>query len=136
MKRAARIAVGVLAVIGVIAIVLSVLAQFAIDCTSQRISSAASPSGRRVAEHYQVICESDGTPKTEIQLVQDGVRVSTEIGVSTTNQIGLTWRDEETLIVAVPPGMDQAFDRSLQGVALKFQVVEHFDPTSVRQDEL
>lgn len=123
MKRAARIAVGNLAVVGAAAIVLSVLAQFAVDCEGQRISSAASPNGKIVAEHHQSTCKSDNIPKAEIQLVHAGTRVGTEIGVATTNRIGLTWEDDTSLVVSVPPGMDGAFDRELQGVRLKFEVV-------------
>lgn len=123
MRRAGRIAIGILAVVGAAAIVLSVVAQFAVDCSTQRISSAASPSGNRVAEHYQTMCRSDGVPKTEIHLVQDGARVSTEIGVSSTNWIGLDWRDEDSLVISVPPGMDKAFDRTMEGVELEFEVV-------------
>lgn len=52
-----------------------------------------------------------------------GARVGTEIGVATTNSIGLTWEDDDSLVVSVPPGMDKAFDRDLQGVQLKFEVV-------------
>lgn len=67
MRRAGRIAVGVLAVVGAAAVVLNVVSQFAVDCSTQRISSAASPSGEKVAEHYQTVCRSDGVPRTEIQ---------------------------------------------------------------------
>lgn len=123
MRRAARIAVGSLAVVGAAAIVLCVLAQFAVDCEGQRISSAASPNGKIVAEHHQNTCRSDNIPKAEIQLVHGGTRVGTEIGIATTNRIGLTWEDDTSLVVSVPPGMDGAFDRELQGVRLKFEVV-------------
>ena len=123
MKRGARIAVGSLAVVGAAAIALSVVAQFAVDCAGQKISYAASPSGKTVAEHHQITCRSDNIPKAEIQLVRAGARVGTEIGVATTNSIGLTWEDDDSLVVSVPPGMDKAFDRELQGVQLKFEVV-------------
>ena len=123
MKRAARIAVGSLAVVGLVAIALSLLARFAVDCVGQKISSAASPSGKTVAEHHQTTCRSDNIPKTEIQLVHSGSRVGTEIGVATTNSIGLTWDGDDSLVVSVPPGMDKAFDRDLQGVHLKFVIV-------------
>jgi hypothetical protein len=62
-------------------------------------------------------------PKTQIHLVQNGERVSTEIGASTTNRIGLAWKDEDSLLISVPPGLDKAFDRKMQGVDLEFQVV-------------
>ncbi len=106
MKRAGRIAVGSLAVVGAAAIALSVLAQFAVDCEGRRISSAASPSGKIVAEHHQNTCRSDNIPKAEIQLVRAGTRVGTEIGVATTNIIGLAWKDDTSLVISVPPGMD------------------------------
>lgn len=123
MKRAAQIVVGSLAVVGVAAIVLSVLGQFAVDCEGRRISSAASPNGQIIAEHHQDTCRSDNIPKAQIQLVRAGTRVGTEIGIATTNSIGLTWVDDTSLVISVPPGMDGAFDRELQGVRLKFEVV-------------
>jgi hypothetical protein len=123
VKRAARVAVGSLAVVGAAAIALSLLAQFAVDCEGRRISSAASPSGKTIAEHHQTTCRSDNIPKSEIQIVRAGTRVGTEIGVATTNSIGLAWEDDDSLVVSVPPGMDKAFDRELQGVRLKFEVV-------------
>ena len=109
--------------VGAAAIVLSVVAQFAVDCEGRRISSAASPSGKIVAEYHQNTCRSDNIPKAEIQLVHAGTRVGTEIGVATTNSIGLTWEDDTSLVISVPPGMDGAFDRQLHGVRLKFEVV-------------
>jgi hypothetical protein len=123
MRRSARIAVGALAVVGLAAILMTLFVQFAVDCSGQRISSAASPSGKRVAEHHQTVCRSDSVPKTQIHLVQNGARVSTEIGTSTTNRIGLAWKDEDSLLISVPPGLDNAFDRKMQGVDLEFQVV-------------
>jgi hypothetical protein len=123
VKRVARIAVGSLAVVGAAAIAVSVLAQFAVDCEGQRISSAASPNGKIVAEYHQNTCRSDNIPKAEIQLVHAGTRVGTDIGIATTNSIGLTWEDDTSLVVSVPPGMDGAFDRELLGIRLKFEVV-------------
>ena len=123
MKRAGRIAVGSLAVVGAVAIVLSVMAQFAVDCEGQRISSAVSPDGKVVAEHHQYTCRADHIPQSEIQLVSADTRVGTKIGVATTNSIGLTWENDTSLVIFVPPGMDGAFDRELQGVRLKFEVI-------------
>jgi hypothetical protein len=123
MRRSTGIAVGALAVVGLAAILITIFAQFAVDCSGQRISSADSPSGKRVAEHHQTVCRSDPVPKTQIHLVQNGERVSTEIGASTTNRIGLAWKDEDSLLISVPPGLDKAFDRKMQGVDLEFQVV-------------
>jgi hypothetical protein len=127
VKHGARIAVGSLAVVGAAAIALSVVAQFAVDCAGQKISSAASPDGKTVAEHHQITCRTDNIPKAEIQLVRAGARVGTDIGVATTNRIGLTWEADDSLVVSVPPGMDKAFDRELQGVQLRFELVPGAD---------
>src|SRR5687768_5995645 len=98
------------------------------DCTTQRISKVASPSGERIAEHYQTTCKSEGAAKTEIHLVQDGTRVSTQIGATVVGRIGLIWKDEHSLLISVPPGMDKAFDRPMQGVNLEFKVVDGAAP--------
>jgi hypothetical protein len=137
MKRGARVSVGVLAAVGLAAIVLTLFAPMVVDCSGQRISRAVSPSGNRVAEHHQVTCRSDPVPKTQIHLIQNSERVSTHIGSSTANRIALAWSDEDTLVISVPPGLDKAFDRKMQGVNLEFQVVSDATPlipdTSIEQ---
>jgi hypothetical protein len=124
MKLEARIAIGIAAAIGVAAIAFSVVGPFVSDCTTRRFSSVASPSGKRVAELYQTVCKSDGVPKTEIHLIQDGARFRTEIGQSSTSKVDLIWRDEHSLVISVPPGMDNALDRPMQGVNLEFRIVD------------
>lgn len=37
--------------------------------------------------------------------------------------IGLAWRDDDLLVVSVPPGMDKAFDRTMEGVELEFEII-------------
>lgn len=125
MRREAKVAICILAAIGVAAILASALGPFATDCTTHRISSVASPSGEKTAEHFETFCKSEGMQKTEIHLVRDGVRTRTAIGRSITGRIGLVWQDEDSLIITVPPGMENAFDRPMQGVDLKFDVVGH-----------
>ena len=123
MKPGAKATVGVLAAIGLAAVGASVLGPFMSDCTTQKISSVTSPSGERIAEHYHTECKSESAPKVEVHLVQDGTRVSTVIGAATAGQIKLNWKDEHSLVIFVPPGMDKAFGRPMQGVNLEFQVV-------------
>jgi hypothetical protein len=122
MRRETRIAVGIAAAIGVAAIGISVLGPFMSDCLTQRFSSVASPSGKKLAEYYQTVCKSDGGTKAEIHLVQDGARVRTEIGQAGNDEIGLAWKDEHLLVITVPPGMEKAFNRRMQGVDLEFRV--------------
>jgi hypothetical protein len=124
VRREAKVAICILAAIGVVAIAASLLGPFVTDCTTKRISSVASPSGGKKAEHFETRCRSEGLQKSEIHLVQDGVRTRTDIGHSTKHGIGLAWRDEHSLVITVPPGMKNAFDRPMQGVELKFQVVD------------
>ena len=124
MRRSSKIAVGIAAGIGVAAIVLSMLSPFLSDCTTRKFNSAASPSGNKIAEHYETVCKADGAQKTEIHLIQDGARVKTDIGRSRMKRIDLAWEDEHTLVVSVPVGMEKAFDRPMQGVELKFRVVD------------
>lgn len=124
MRRSSKIAVGIAAGVGVAAIMSSMLGPFLSDCTTRKINSAASPSGNKFAEHYETVCKADGVQKTEIHLIQDGVRVKTEIGQSRMKRIDLAWEDEHTLVISVPAGMEKAFDRPMQGVELKFRVVD------------
>jgi hypothetical protein len=127
VRRDAKIAVCIVAAIGVVAIAASLLGPFVTDCSTQRISSVISPSGGKKAEHFETRCKSEGMQTSEIHLVQNGVRTRTEIGRSTQDRIGLAWEDEHSLVISVPPGMKNAFDRPMQGVELKFQVVDEDD---------
>jgi hypothetical protein len=136
VKPGAKVTVGILAAIGLVAVGASVLAPFMSECTTQKISSVASPSGERIAEHYQTVCKSETTPKTEIHLVQDGTRVSTVIGSAAVGHIELAWKDERSLLVPVPAGMEKAFDRPMQGINLEFQVVDdaaHLTPNKTME---
>lgn len=135
MKLGAKIAVGIIAAVGLAAITISVIGPLVSDCTTQRMSSVVSPAGDMTAEHYQTLCRSEGVPKTEIHLVHDGTRVSTVIGQAAASHVELSWKDGRSLLVTVPPGLDKAFDRTMQGVNMEFQVVDEARLTPSRAIE-
>ena len=123
MNRIKRVAIGTLAVIGALFLVLQWTLVFTVKCQSQRMSSAVSPDGQRIAEHYLAWCKPDNVVKAELHLVKGKKRVSTVLGVATTNTIGLAWRDNDWLTVSVPTDMESVFDRKMDGVEVEFHIV-------------
>ena len=119
LKSIRQIVIGVLAAVGFAYLAFAIVAPFAFDCGFQKLTSAISPDGERVAEVHYINCESAPGPTLELHIVAGKSDIGTTLGPAITNRIGLTWRGDRWLIVSVPPTMD-VFDRELK----EFRVLE------------
>jgi hypothetical protein len=115
-----------LAVVGALGLLLAVAPDLFVDCRAQAVSSAVAPDGKTVARHVQRECKPDYVPKTDLEFrLADGRVVSIELGTARMNQVGLAWERNDRLIVTVPDELRaQAFDRTVQGIDVRFRVIE------------
>ena len=124
MKKVLYVAVGVLAVIGALALLTPFLVRLSGGCFTQRLSTVTSPGGRAVASLELAECNNHQPagilvwvtvpPETTQHLVMQAPPQSTDVR--------FTWQNDHNLIVTYPETVhpETKWSGSVPGVTVEF----------------
>jgi len=106
LRFALKVAVGVLATVGVIFIALETFALlFAPHCMLNSAAQATSPTGQYFALYEQRVCQKPENSRSEVLMGKRGERERNVIvEIQGTTQVGLTWAGPSELVVSYPIG--------------------------------
>jgi hypothetical protein len=104
MKRAAQVAIGVFAIIGLGYTALMIYANW-VDPHCQFVPSAEarSPDGQHFAVFQQTICQDPARSRSTVEMGgTDPSRRITRLQISGTSDVDLTWNGDRELVVSFP----------------------------------
>jgi hypothetical protein len=123
-RRLFAIAIGVFATLGVLYTVFFIYATvFLPHCMLGRAEQAVSPNEEYFATFEQTICEDAGRSRSQVMIGRRGRKERIVAAqVKGTNEVGLTWSTDSSLVVSYPAGASVEklgpYDEGWPGVTL------------------